>query len=664
MRTAFATARRPARPPAAAWAVALTLTIQLVGSWSAPPASAADPAPADPTPAPLESPATSTEPAPSPADTASPDPTVDPASTPAPTLTPDPVAEPAPTPDPGPLPSADPSMEPSAPPAPEPTASPIPWTLSAGQQQGMTTSDPLPLYRLEAATSDPVAPTAVHTGVGLSGPDCAACHSTHRGDASELLNEPEPRSGLCLSCHSGSGSPYDVASQLGGTPVNDPSTDSYYRHLIEAGSGRQVTCTACHNPHDATAQRPAMATTGWTASGAILGADGVAVTNGVAGSAPAYAPISRSIGGGSLVYEYQLCLACHTGAATLLGATATHPSWWALDKGIELNPANASYHPIEAQGRNQSTQMAASLAGTSPFKAWTYGVDATIRCTSCHGDPATVDQTATASPKQPAADAREASHASSNRGILIAPYRDRILKSAGEPYSAGDFALCYLCHAEAAFTNPNQDPESPVTAFSLHGFHITQLYGLEGGGTSIDTAGAGEGLAICAECHFRIHSTAIAYKAGDLGPIARSSGSGGLVNFAPNVVGPASTGPVWNQPGSNGIGSCTLTCHAKPHNTFSASYGTAPGTGFAASLTAGPVGPNGLTIQFADETRYISPSGATWLWTFGDGATATEQNPLHVYLAPGTYTVSLTVTRTSDGYTATMTKPSYISVTP
>jgi PKD repeat protein len=491
-----------------------------------------------------------------------------------------------------------------------------------------------------------------------------AGRAAHRAQNADLLNAPAPGSTLCLRCHSGAGSPFDVAAQLNGHPANDASTDAYFRHLVEDGSARQVSCADCHNPHDANGTRPAMSTTGWTASGDIRGADGVAVTNGAAGSGPIYSPISRS-NGGSLTLEYQLCLKCHSGATTLRAADAAHPSWWALDKGVELNPANASYHPIEAAGRNRSTQMAASLAGTSPFKAWDYTIESTVRCTSCHGDPSTVDQTGTATPKRPDADGREASHGSDNRGILIAPYRDRILKGAGEAYDPNDFGLCYLCHAEAPFADPNYDPSSPSTAFSLHGLHVANLPSVAGGGTSIDHRGDGAGLAICAECHFRIHSTAIAYKPGDIAAVARSTGATGLVNFAPNVIGPVSTGPVWTAPGSTGIGSCTLTCHGFTHTASSFfTYATAPGTGFSASLTTGPVGPSGLTIQFTDATRYVSAAGATWAWDFGDGATSTQQSPLHVYLSPGTYSVTLTVTRTSDGLSATMSRPAYITVVP
>jgi PKD repeat protein len=45
----------------------------------------------------------------------------------------------------------------------------------------------------------------------------------------------------------------------------------------------------------------------------------------------------------------------------------------------------------------------------------------------------------------------------------------------------------------------------------------------------------------------------------------------------------------------------------------------------------------------------------TYLWHFGDGATSTDENPLHIYTAPGTYTVSLTVNSLYDA-----TKISYV----
>lgn len=641
---------------------------------------AADPIPSEsPAASPDSSPAPTPEPpTPAPDPSAYPiaDPTAGPTADPNPTAAPSPEptldpAAPSPVPDPTALPSTEPSPDPASPApsgTPEPSATPEPtpiaWDLSAGQQDGRSIGQPFPLYKLvrKAAAT---ATTLVHSPAGLDGPDCAACHAAHRAEGTDLLQVgPDPGSTLCYRCHAGQGSPYDTQAQVQAGPVNDPATAAFYRHVIETGSGRQASCEDCHNPHEATAVRPQMSTTGWTASGDVRAASGVAVTNGAAGAAPTYTLISRSAGGGSLTYEYELCLKCHSGSASLPARSTSHPSWWALDKGTELNPANAAYHPVEAAGRNQSTQMAGSLAGTSPFKAWDFPLEATIRCTACHGDPSTVDQTATATPKRPGAAAREASHGSPNRGILTAPYRDRILKSAGEAYDANDFGLCYLCHAERPFVDPNEDPAAADTAFSLHGMHLANLPGVPGGGTSIDVAGQGEGLAICSECHFRIHSTALAYKPGDTEPVARAGGYPGLVNFAPNVVGLGTNAPAWTAPGAGGTGSCALTCHGFTHLASGTEYDTAPGTGFTASPTSGPVGGTGLLVTFADATRYVSTGGATWSWSFGDGATSSVRNPTHVYVAAGTYTVTLTVTRTSSGLAATMTRTDYITVNP
>ncbi len=516
-----------------------------------------------------------------------------------------------------------------------------------------------------------------HAADSLSGPDCASCHATHTAQAPALANTAAPQSNLCFTCHGGSTSTFDVRAEFQGVPANDPSTSSYYSHPATASSShvlgtedefggvlnRHAACADCHNPHDATATRPAQSTTGWTASGDVAGATGVAVANGAAATSPTYALIGPGVTGRLLTYEYQLCLKCHSGRTVLPAANPDHPSWWALDKGVELNPANASYHPIEAAGKNLSAQMQASLAGSSPFKAWTLDVDSTVRCTNCHGDPSTVNQTATAPPLQPSAATEEASHASPNRGLLIAPYRDRILKSAIERYDSADFALCYLCHAERPFKDTNIDPSSPDTSFSLHGSHLNSITST-GEGSSIDTPGAGQGLAICAECHFRIHSTALSYEPGDAAPVARATGSASLVNFAPDVVAAGTTPPTWTQPGANGVGSCTLTCHGFTHGEGTTTYTVAPGTGFTAAPTTGSLGSDGLVVHFTDATRYASAATATWNWDFGDGAVSTAVNPIHTYGAAGTYTVTLTVRRTADDLSTTMTRTGYVTITP
>lgn len=58
-----------------------------------------------------------------------------------------------------------------------------------------------------------------------------------------------------------------------------------------------------------------------------------------------------------------------------------------------------------------------------------------------------------------------------------------------------------------------------------------------------------------------------------------------------------------------------------------------------ASFTSNAPQCQGNSISFIDTS---SPAASSWLWDFGDGYTSTEQNPIHTYLASGTYTVSLT----------------------
>jgi PKD repeat protein len=81
-----------------------------------------------------------------------------------------------------------------------------------------------------------------------------------------------------------------------------------------------------------------------------------------------------------------------------------------------------------------------------------------------------------------------------------------------------------------------------------------------------------------------------------------------------------------------------------------------PVADFTANTTSGLVP---LAVSFIDTS---SGSPTSWLWTFGDGTMATDQNPVHVYATAGTYTVSLEVSN-PDG-SNTMTKTDYITVLP
>jgi hypothetical protein len=56
---------------------------------------------------------------------------------------------------------------------------------------------------------------------------------------------------------------------------------------------------------------------------------------------------------------------------------------------------------------------------------------------------------------------------------------------------------------------------------------------------------------------------------------------------------------------------------------------------------------NPLKVYFTNNT--IVPSNAAqYLWTFGDGSSSTERNPVHTYAAPGAYKVCLKVRISND----------------
>ncbi len=167
------------------------------------------------------------------------------------------------------------------------------------------------------------------------------------------------------------------------------------------------------------------------------------------------------------------------------------------------------------------------------------------------GDPPTLNS--------PASNVRLAPHSSRYRSLLIADYRSRELKPRNEAYSSNDFSLCYLCHSEAPFSTNSQDPRAD-TYYRLHGLHLTgiPLWGSVGNGLDINTPGAGQGNAVCAECHFETHSTKLAPWAGN-----QNNSSG--VNFGPNVLPrDGAPYPYWDV----NTQTCTLTCHGKDHDNY------------------------------------------------------------------------------------------------
>lgn len=102
--------------------------------------------------------------------------------------------------------------------------------------------------------------------------------------------------------------------------------------------------------------------------------------------------------------------------------------------------------------------------------------------------------------------------------------------------------------------------------------------------------------------------------------------------------------------------------------TYRASDGTATSAEATVVITVEAVAPaadfsfttSGLTATFVDQTPNADIAVAAWAWDFGDGATATLQNPSHTYAAAGAYQVTLTVTG-NNGLTDAISKDVAVS---
>ncbi len=432
----------------------------------------------------------------------------------------------------------------------------------------LTSSATAPTATVEVTTVGPNGPGTIHDpGSSTTTSQCGVCHETHSA-ASRNLVKAASTTEQCYTCHSGGVGGADVEAQYAlGQPANDPATRSYWSHdtsdpgdhtldstnEFQGTLTRHSQCSDCHDPHGAKPSKPVMTSTGWTASGGFTKVSGVAVTNGAAGTVPTYTRLDGMLQ--PVTAEYQLCFKCHSSYTTLPADVPGKPSQNFTDLAVQFNPANPSYHPIEAAGRNQTQKLADSLAGPSPYKLWNFTTNDTVRCVSCHASNTTGTSTDVA---QNAPDATLTVHASTNRGILIRPYENRVLSKAGQPYDAKGSALCLACHMEQPYANQYLPAAAEGTNFAFHGLHLTGISAKGDGGTDIDTPGAGQGNARCAECHFRSHGTTAL-------PSDQEVSGDRLVVFAPDVLPSSKLGgkPTFTKTAAGGT--CTLTCHGKDH---------------------------------------------------------------------------------------------------
>ena len=256
----------------------------------------------------------------------------------------------------------------------------------------------LPAAALPAGVRQADAYAGPHGGYGSTTEACAACHRTHTALGQDLSRN-WPEEAQCFACHTAGGS---ASSDLLSLFLSFPSSASaFYSHPVTAFSevhttpileqaenlaNRHVECADCHDPHTITATVQAAP----LASGALTGASGVEPLYAGAGGAAGYAWLAQAQN------EYQVCFKCHSGYTVLPGYI---PDGWngtqlvadglpkltnldpvqapdSRDLALEFNPAQASYHPVLALGRNPAIAAGSFVEGWAP-DSYTY-------CSDCH----------------------------------------------------------------------------------------------------------------------------------------------------------------------------------------------------------------------------------------------------------------------------------------
>jgi predicted CXXCH cytochrome family protein len=270
------------------------------------------------------------------------------------------------------------------------------------------------------------------TELGAAG-KCLNCHDPHGWDDGAgaipgLALGREER--LCLTCHDGSPATTNIGVELS-KPYRHPVTTYSGRHTGPAESqptdfgaapvnNRHSECVDCHNPHVAAEDRPATPPAPGL-SRVNLGTSRVLVHNGPAGMPPTYTFVPASDTLTAPIAEYQLCFKCHS--------SWTNQPTGQTDLALQLNPANASYHPVEAAGTDPTIQPGAFVPGWS--------ASSLTRCGDCHGSDFV--------------GATRGPHGSSNRYILRQPYTT----TASSNLPTAPDELCFSCHSYDVYANPS-----------------------------------------------------------------------------------------------------------------------------------------------------------------------------------------------------------------
>jgi predicted CXXCH cytochrome family protein len=286
---------------------------------------------------------------------------------------------------------------------------------------------------------------SIHARSINGGNKCIDCHEPHGvKDADGLVGAMLRRrdSDLCNTCHDGSRAD-DIAREftkpyrhpIGTRTRHVPGESLPSAFAATPVNNRHAECSDCHNAHSIDAN-PALPSPP-QASNRLAGVSRVEVANGGAGLAPTY--VWRGPGEPG-VKEYEICFKCHSSYTTQIPGQS--------NLALLTNPANASYHPIQAAGKTP-------LINSNAF-AGNYDATSIIFCSDCHAS----DTTTIKGP-----------HGSSYRYLLKKPSTSVVGATAMQSND-----ICFDCHSFEVYAD-NKAPNA-VQRYSRfggtrgHGYHV------------------------------------------------------------------------------------------------------------------------------------------------------------------------------------------------
>lgn len=315
---------------------------------------------------------------------------------------------------------------------------------------------------------------------------CASCHQPHTAPSGPYLLKAAKITDTCLQCHNGGQNP-PQGPNLAST-LTLPSKHDTGASVDEVGVyPNNSSCADCHEPHTMK--------TGTAVAPAIK---------------PNFGEISGATAAGGIIAaasnEYEVCYKCHGSQNAAQPTIARQVVQTNL--GLKFDPQAASFHPVQARGRNNNV----------PSLKAGFSVTSIIYCTDCHSSDLG---------HKAGGSGADGPHGSNNQPLLIARYET--LDNTTE--SDSSYALCYRCH--------ERNNILANASFPLHSKHIV------------------DHNAPCAACH-DAHGIDSAQ-----GTSVKNSH---LINFNTQIV---SREPVSNRLEFNDLGQmsgqCYLTCHGTNH---------------------------------------------------------------------------------------------------